>query len=153
MDAIALLEQAKGLGLLLTVDGDKLTVTGPKTAEAAALVQRLAPHKPALIALLQTPLQPAPVAIADDLDFTLADVDALPIEPEPPQPAYDAVTTDLTGFVGTVVCDSDMAVLTQRALARNWQLTARRVPAGWRISQLLARWGNIIPIMIMIIMG
>mgnify|MGYP000947904623 CR=1 FL=1 len=62
MDTVTLIEQAKGLGLTLAIDGDKLTVTGPKTPAAAALVAEIAQHKPAVIELLQSaePLDPLP---------------------------------------------------------------------------------------------
>lgn len=56
MDAVSLIEQAQSLGLSLSVDGDNLNITGPKTMAAAALVQRMAPHKTDIIAAL------APVA-------------------------------------------------------------------------------------------
>lgn len=81
MDAITLIDRAKTLGLSLAIDGDKLTVTGPKTPAAAALVAEIAQHKPALIAYLT---QPEPAPTADDLASALADADALPIEALPP---------------------------------------------------------------------
>lgn len=81
MDTVTILEQAKELGLSLSIDGDKLNVTGPKTPAAAALVAQMAQQKAAVIAYLT---QPDPSPTADDLAFTLADVDALPIEALPP---------------------------------------------------------------------
>lgn len=58
VDLLALITDARALGLALTTNGDKLNVTGPKTSEAAALVQQLAQHKAAVIELLRTPLPP-----------------------------------------------------------------------------------------------
>lgn len=60
MDTIALIERAKGLGLVLAIDGTKLNVTGPRTPAAAALVAQMAQHKPAVIAYL-TKSDPAPL--------------------------------------------------------------------------------------------
>ena len=84
--------------------------------------------------------EPAPVAPAADLAFTLADVDTLPIDPPmATQAAYDAHKDDLTSFVGLDVNDSAMGVLTGRAMAYGWQLEARRVPAGWHVYRLTAK--------------
>ena len=60
MDTIALIERAKGLGLILAIDGTKLNVTGPRTPATAALVAQMAQHKPAVIAYL-TKSDPAPL--------------------------------------------------------------------------------------------
>lgn len=60
MDTVTLIERAKGLGLILAIDGTKLNVTGPRTPAAAALVAQMAQHKPAVIAYL-TKSDPAPL--------------------------------------------------------------------------------------------
>jgi len=67
VDLLAMISEAVALGLSLNTENDKLTVTGPKTPEAAALVQRLAQHKAAVIELLQTPLQPESLPPTGDL--------------------------------------------------------------------------------------
>lgn len=55
VDLLAMINEAAALGLSLNTDNDKLNVTGPKTPEAAALVQRLAQHKAAVIELVNAP--------------------------------------------------------------------------------------------------
>lgn len=60
MDTVTLIERAKGLGLILAIDGTKLNVTGPRTPATAALVAQMAQHKPAVIAYL-TKSDPAPL--------------------------------------------------------------------------------------------
>ena len=50
MYGITLLREAQAAGLSVRVDGDKLVVRGPKTAEAVAL--RLLAHKPEVMAAL-----------------------------------------------------------------------------------------------------
>lgn len=55
VDLLAMINEAAALGLSLNTDNDKLNVTGPKTPEAAALVQRLAQHKAAVIDLVSAP--------------------------------------------------------------------------------------------------
>lgn len=52
MDAVTLIEQAKNLHLTLSVTNGDLSITGPKTMAAAALVQRMAPFKTDIIAAL-----------------------------------------------------------------------------------------------------
>ena len=48
MDAVALLQRAKGMGLRVEPMGDKLLVRGPKRAEA--VVKLLAEHKAEVLA-------------------------------------------------------------------------------------------------------
>lgn len=92
VDLLGMINDARALGLAFNTHGGGLKVTGPKTPEAAALVQQLASHKAAVIELLQTPLQPAPI------------VNAL-----------DARRVALQNFVGQVVSDNDMMILYYRA--------------------------------------
>lgn len=66
MDAVAILTQAKGLGLTLSVVDGQLNITGPKTPAAATLVTSMALCKAELIAALtiappQRPPLPAPL--------------------------------------------------------------------------------------------
>jgi hypothetical protein len=66
MDTLAMIEQAQGLGLALSVADGRLNITGPKTPAAAALVRSMAAHKAELIALLdncQVQRQPLPQAL------------------------------------------------------------------------------------------
>lgn len=48
MDGLTLLAEAAAAGLTVEVDGDRLRVTGPKSA--AAIVRRIAEHKAAILA-------------------------------------------------------------------------------------------------------
>jgi hypothetical protein len=66
MDAVTMIEQAQGLGLTLSVADGRLNITGPKTMAAAAMVQRMSPHKAELIAILApepAQRQPLPQAL------------------------------------------------------------------------------------------
>ena len=75
IDLLTMIKDARALGLSITTNGDKLNVTGPKTAEASALVQQLAQHKAAVLELLRTPLQPADIS---PITFVATDPAALP---------------------------------------------------------------------------
>lgn len=106
MDTITILEQAKELGLSLSIDGDKLNVTGPKTPAAAALVAQMAQHKAAVIAHLTQPPTPAPTS---DLAFTLADVDELSFD-APAQPAagfYRRTYGTIAAYTGQTLTPAD----------------------------------------------
>jgi len=50
MDGLALLDEARAVGLTVTADGDRLVIRGPRTA--AAIADRLVGAKPAVIAAL-----------------------------------------------------------------------------------------------------
>lgn len=96
VELLAMINAARALGLVLNTHDGGLKVTGPKMPEAAALVQQMAQHKAALIELLQTPLLSAHAITGADLAFTLADVDAMPIEPIAPTVSLpDLQTADL----------------------------------------------------------
>lgn len=101
VDLLGMINDARSLGLAFNTHGGGLKVTGPKTQEAAALVQRLAPHKAGVIELLQTPLQ---AATGDN--------------------ALDARRAALQNFVGQVVSDNDMMVLYYRAHRAGAMLTS-----------------------------
>jgi hypothetical protein len=58
MDAMSLLTKARGAGLAVRTEGDKLVVRGPRSAEKLAL--QLLDHKAEVMPLL-TPQQPAEV--------------------------------------------------------------------------------------------
>ena len=66
VDLLAMINEAAALGLSLNTGNDKLYVTGPKSPEATALVQRLAQHKAAVIELVNAP-PPAPLPPTGDL--------------------------------------------------------------------------------------
>lgn len=74
MDVLTLLVNAHHAQLALVVAGDKLSVSGPNTPGAAAVVAQLAEHKAAVIAHLHVwpTLQPAEkmMALSDRLGFT-----------------------------------------------------------------------------------
>ncbi len=109
MDTLTLIEQAKGLGLSLTIVDGRLNVTGPKTAAVAALVQRMTPHKEKLIA-----------ALATDTDY-----DTLPYG-------------DLTTWVGHTVDAETWDGLQdecQRRYGQAWEFTAKPVAAGWQVTR------------------
>jgi hypothetical protein len=53
MDGMILLEQARAAGLILTVEGDKLRIVGPKRAEAVA--RQLLRHKAEVMHALAPP--------------------------------------------------------------------------------------------------
>lgn len=55
MDIVGVINQAQSVGLILSVDGDRLNVTGKKTPEAAAIVRQLSTMKAAIVAHLTTP--------------------------------------------------------------------------------------------------
>lgn len=67
MDAVAVIDRANAVGLHVAVVGDRLSVTGKKTAESAAVIRMLADLKPAIIAHLTKPAMPdiAPFPPAD----------------------------------------------------------------------------------------
>jgi hypothetical protein len=82
--------QATALGLTLTVKDGMINVNGKRTPEVMALLEQMKPLKPALIAHLTAALE-----------FTLDDVEPLPVEPvapirictpKPPLPAEQWIT-------------------------------------------------------------
>jgi hypothetical protein len=58
MDGLTLLEEARGAGLRVAAEGDRLVIRGPKTAEPVA--RRLLAHKAEVLAALAGPRQLAP---------------------------------------------------------------------------------------------
>ena len=50
MDGLALLQAADAAGLTVNVDGDKLVIRGPRSADATA--RALIAHKPKIVTLL-----------------------------------------------------------------------------------------------------
>lgn len=62
MDIVSMINHAQSVGLNLSVDGDRLNVTGKKTPEAAAIVRQLSTMKAAIVAHLTTPA-PEPVGV------------------------------------------------------------------------------------------
>lgn len=73
MDALTLIDQARSLGLTLTVKDGMINAHGKRTPDVMALLEQMKPMKAAILAALQP-----------DLDFDLEAVDALPLDPVPP---------------------------------------------------------------------
>jgi hypothetical protein len=117
MDPVTLINQAHGLGLALSVAGGKINITGPRTAAAAALVQRMAPHKSALIELLTT----------------------LPADQPDPTDPDDLPYGDLTNWVGATVSADTLAELEAECCRRHegrLVFTAKLGGNGWRVTRL-----------------
>ena len=72
MDGLALLQAADAAGLTVNVDGDRLVIRGPRSADATA--RALLEHKPEIMAALAGP----PAASRPPLD-----AEGLPIAPCP----------------------------------------------------------------------
>jgi len=77
MEALALIDQAKELGLTLTVKDGMINAHGKRTPDVVALLEQMKPMKLAIIQALQP-----------DLDFDLTAVDTLPMDPVPPMRIY-----------------------------------------------------------------
>jgi len=82
MDGLTLLSEATAAGLTIRVDGDRLVIRGPKTADAVA--RRLLEHKPEVVAALGW--------------FGLASIE-LPKAEELPFPGW-VLRPDVTGRLG-----------------------------------------------------
>jgi len=93
VDLLAMINEAAALGLSLNTDNDKLCVTGPKSPEAAALVQRLGQHKAAVIEFVNAP-DPAPLPTTGDLydlfGQDLTDADLATVRSRHPDKAIEA---------------------------------------------------------------
>jgi hypothetical protein len=83
MDAMILIERANNAGLILTADGDRLNVTGPKTPASAAIVKELAANKASVLAWLTID---TPIEIAPDITVKVIKLDALSDTERPPLP-------------------------------------------------------------------
>lgn len=53
MNATQLLDHIRGEGLDIVLDGDRVRLTGPQTIATPELIERLRPHKAALLELLR----------------------------------------------------------------------------------------------------
>lgn len=73
MDALTLIDQARSLGLTLTVKDGMINAHGKRTPDVMAILEQMKPMKAAILAALQP-----------DLDFAIEDVDAMPLDPVPP---------------------------------------------------------------------
>jgi hypothetical protein len=86
MDGLSLLEEARGAGLRVAAEGDRLVIRGPKTAEPVA--RRLLAHKAEMLAVLTGPRPSAPgPALATSGDLTAGPVPAAPGRPDPAEVA------------------------------------------------------------------
>lgn len=72
-EALALIDQARSLGLTLTVKDGMINAHGKRTAEVMTLLEQMKPLKQAIIQ-----------ALTPDLDFALNDVEPMPLDPVPP---------------------------------------------------------------------
>lgn len=77
MEALALIDQAKDLGLTLTVKDGMINAHGKRTPDVMSLLEQMKPMKQDIIQALQP-----------DLDFDLTAVDAMPLDPVPPMRIY-----------------------------------------------------------------
>lgn len=107
MEALTLIDQAKELGLTLTVKDGMINAHGKRTPAIMALLDQMKPIKQAIIDALTQP------AVLEPLD---------------------PITADLTGFVGAIVDNETLDILQQRCNALNW--TLHTLPAGdqWYIT-------------------
>lgn len=111
MDATTLIDQAKELGLTLTVKDGMINAHGKRTPEVMSLLEQMKPMKAAIIqALTPEPLRKL-----------------LPI------------TDDLTDFVGAIVDDDTLAILQERCNALNWTLHALPSAEKWYVAGYHAR--------------
>lgn len=106
MDALTLIDQAKELGLTLTVKEGMINANGKRTPEVMALLEQMKPIKQAIIQALT------------------------PLPAELPDPA----TADLTDFVGVVVNSEDLAILQERCNALTWTLHTQPDGDKWRVT-------------------
>lgn len=77
MDALTLIDQARSLGLTLTVKDGMINAHGKRTPDVMAILEQMKPMKAAILAALQP-----------DLDFAIEDVDTMPMDPVPPMRVY-----------------------------------------------------------------
>lgn len=111
MEALALIDQAKAMGLTLTVKDGMINAHGKRTPEVMSLLEQMKPMKAAIIqALTPEPLRKL-----------------LPI------------TDDLTDFVGAIVDDDTLAILQERCNALNWTLHALPSAEKWYVTGYHAR--------------
>ena len=73
MGALTLIDQARSLGLTLTVKDGMINAHGQRTPKVMALLEQMKPMKAAILEALQP-----------DLDFAIDDVEPLPVDPVPP---------------------------------------------------------------------
>jgi hypothetical protein len=83
MDGLILVERARANGLTVIADGDRLTMTGPKTKTNAAIVKELAANKAAVLAWLTIE---TPIDIAPDITVKVIKYDAQSLVLRPPLP-------------------------------------------------------------------
>ena len=108
MEATILINQAKELGLTLTVRDGMINAHGKRTPEVMSLLEQMKPMKAAIV---ETLTQPAV------LESTL-----------------DPTTADLTDFVGAIVDNETLAILQQRCNALNWTLHTLPADAKWYVT-------------------
>lgn len=109
-DALTLIDQAKALGLTLTVKDGMIYPSGVTSPEVRALLALMKPMKQAIIEALTNPVV---------------------VEPES---KLDPATADLTDFVGANVDSDALAILQSRCNALNWTLHARQADEKWHIT-------------------
>jgi hypothetical protein len=122
----AMVSEATAVGITFTFVGDALKVTAPKTPEAAALLQTMAPHKDSIKAMLApvpAPIEPADVEPTEAQSVTFADYEAL---------------------IGQVVTAQRLYELQRETAARGWTIHGKRHGAvvdgycgEWRVTKLI----------------
>lgn len=116
MDALTLIEKAIVLGLTLSLNGDQVEITGPRTPAAAALVQQMASHKAGIIAILAPALADHMGTQQSSTERTIAEIamtERSVVQPvqRPPLPAR---------FWQNEITNLEQARTLQVELARNW---------------------------------
>lgn len=126
-----MINEAAAVGITFAfVADDALKVTAPKTPEATALLQRMAPHKAAIKAHLLAP-EPAPTEAQPEIE-TFTDNDFAPID------YTDLPFGDLTNWLGHVVDADTMSELEAECYWRYagaFVFTAKQVADGWKVTR------------------
>jgi hypothetical protein len=121
MEALTLIDQAKALGLTLTVKDGMINAHGKRTPDVVALLEQMKPMKQAILAALQP-----------DLDFDLTAVDAMPLDPVPPMRIYSerpALPRDLW-LTGLTPAD---ALAAHGRLSASYFCSCGADTAGWYV--------------------
>ncbi|MFZ1933325.1 MAG: hypothetical protein WCB27_01330 [Thermoguttaceae bacterium] len=126
MDGLTLLSEGRAAGLTVTVDGDRLVIRGPKSADEVA--RRLLANKAVIMALLAAGNGNTNPAIPEVVPF-----DDLPL-PGPACPKCGSLEewTDLLGWQRCGVCEADTlekALQLANRAARLRQQSQQRKPA------------------------
>jgi hypothetical protein len=121
MEALALIDQAKELGLTLTVKDGMINAHGKRTPEIMSLLEQMKSMKAAIIQALQP-----------DLDFAIGDVDAMPMDPVPPMRIYSKrrPLPQAQWLTGLPPAD---ALAAHRRLSANYFCSCGADSSGWYV--------------------